>query len=207
MPHEALRLLRTADQATPTPTGRWLEAAALVLANRAGAPAARGAAGLVLQGRRHRAVAGRPACGRWADCRGRSWSTTRSRCAWSPILPDLRVELALRLAEAGIDAKAPEATARLLDLVEQAAPADDARARLLFLRGRLAAARGDFAGARASWREAVALPGEGGLRATLALLGSDLEARRAGRSLRPCRRWSGWPTTGAGIPPSSASPG
>ncbi len=174
MPHEALRLLRTSDQAAPTPTGRWLEAAALVLANRTGAPTAQ-----VLQA---------------SSCRGADIELWRAvlRAADGPLPrqilehdaiplrlvaypPELRVELALRLAEAGIHAKAPEATARLLDMVEQAAPAGHARARLLFLRGRLAAARGDFAGARASWREAVPLPGEGGLRAALALLGSELE--------------------------------
>jgi hypothetical protein len=87
----------------------------------------------------------------------------------------LRVELGLRLAEAGIGAQASEVTAQLLDLVEHGDPADEARARLLFLRGRLAASRGDFAGAEASWRGAAGLPGEGGLRAILALVEADLE--------------------------------
>jgi hypothetical protein len=44
------------------------------------------------------------------------------------------------------------------------------------LRGRLAAARGDYAGAAASWKEAAELPGEGGLRAILALAEADLES-------------------------------
>jgi hypothetical protein len=175
MPHEALQLLRTADGAAPTATRRWLEAVALALAGRAGAPAAR-----ALQAAR---------CG-GADIE--LWQAVL-RAADGPLprqtleneaialrlaayAPALRVELALRLAEAGIHAKAPAAIARLLDIVEEAAPTDRARARLLFLRGRLAAARGDFAGARASWRGASHLPGEGGLRATLALLGSELEA-------------------------------
>jgi hypothetical protein len=174
MPHEALRLLRTSDRQAPTPTGRWLEAVALVLVDRTGA-----LAGGALQA---------------SSCQGADvqlWQAVL-RAADGPIPPqaleseaiplrlaayppDLRVELALRLAEAGIDAKTPEAIARFLDMVEQAAPAEEARARLLFLRGRLAAARGDFTGARASWREALHLPGEGGLRATLALLGWNLE--------------------------------
>jgi hypothetical protein len=174
MPHEALKLLRTADPEAATPTGRWLEAFALVLANRASAPG-------------HRTLQA-------SSCRGadvRLWQAVLGaadgpvprqvlendeialRLAAYPA--DLRVELALRLAEAGIDAQAPEAIAPLLDMVDEAAPADEARARLLFLRGRLAAARGDFAAARASWREALHLQGEGGLRATLALLGWDLE--------------------------------
>jgi hypothetical protein len=174
MPHEALKLLRTADPEATTPTGRWLEAFALVLANRASAPG-------------HRTLQA-------SSCRGadvRLWQAVLGaadgpvprqvlendeialRLAAYPA--DLRVELALRLAEAGIDAQAPEAIAPLLDMVDEAAPADEARARLLFLRGRLAAARGDFAAARASWREALHLQGEGGLRATLALLGWDLE--------------------------------
>jgi hypothetical protein len=174
MPHEALQLLGTTDQAAPTPAARWLEAAALVLANRTGTP--------IAQALRASSCPG-PDIELWkAVLRAADGALPRQilehdaialRLAAYP--PELRVELALRLAEAGMHAKAPEAVARLLDMVEQAAPADHARARLLFLRGRLAAARGDFAGARASWREAVPLPGEGGLRATLALLASELE--------------------------------
>jgi hypothetical protein len=174
MPQEALQVLRTADGDAPAPTRRWLEAVALVLADRT------------------RPARARPL--QAASCRGADvvlWQAVM-RAADGPIPrqilesepiwlrlaaypSDLRAELALRLAEAGIDAAAPEAIARLLDMVEQAAPAAEVRARALFLRGRLAAARGDFAGARASWEEALHLRGEGALRATLAMLEWDLE--------------------------------
>jgi hypothetical protein len=70
----------------------------------------------------------------------------------------------------------PAALEQLLELVEGATATAEARARLLFLRGRLAAERGDFAGAKANWRAAAGLPGEGGVRATLALLEADFEA-------------------------------
>jgi cellulose synthase operon protein C len=172
MPHEALRLLRTADRAAPTPTERWLEAVALVLADRTGTQAALQAwscpgADIELWRAVLRAADG--------QIPGQTLASDAIRLRLAAYPPELRVELALRLAEAGIDAKASEAIARLLDMVEQAPPSEEARARLLFLRGRLAAARGDFAGARASWREALDLQGEGSLWATLALLESDLE--------------------------------
>jgi hypothetical protein len=174
MPQEALRLLRTADREAPTPTERWLGAVALILADRTSTPAVRAlqawscpGADIELWQAVLRAADG-PIARQTFDS-----DALRLRLAAYP--PELRVELALRLAEAGIDANAPAAIARLLDMVEQAAPADEALARLLFLRGRLAAARGDFAGAEASWRKALDLPGEGGLRATLAVLESDLE--------------------------------
>jgi len=172
MPHEALRVLGTADREAPTPAARWLEATALVLADRTGAQAALQAwscpgADIELWQAVLRAADGQIPQQTLAS------ETIRLRLAAYP--PALRVELALRLTEAGIDATAPEAIVQLLDMVEQAAPADEARARLLFLRGRLAAARGDFAGALASWREALRLQGEGSLRATLALLEWELE--------------------------------
>jgi hypothetical protein len=174
MPHEALQLLRRDDGETPAPAERWLEAAALVLANRTSPSAARALQAWSCPGadiELWQAVL-RAADGPLPQQTLAS-EAIRLRLAAYP--PALRVELALRLAEAGIDAKAPEAIAELLDMVEQAAPADEARARLLFLRGRLAAARGDFASARATWREALDLRGEGSLSATLALLELDLE--------------------------------
>ncbi len=174
MPHEPLQLLRRADGETPAPTARWLEAAALVLANRTSTPAARALQAWSCPGadiELWQAVL-RAADGPLPQQTLASEAIGLRLAAYPPAL---RVELALRLAEAGIDAKAPEGIAVLLDMVEQAAPADEAKARLLFLRGRLAAARGDFAGARASWREALDLQGEGSLLATLALLESDLE--------------------------------
>lgn len=174
MPHEALRLLGSADREAPPATRRWLEAVALVLADRT-----RPLTALALQ------VSSCPGADvqLWqAILRAADGSVTRRTLEDDAILlrlaaypPDLRVELALRLAEGGLESEAPEAVTPLLDMVEQAAPENEARARLLFLRGRLAAARGDFAGAQATWREALHLPGEGGLRATLALLESDLE--------------------------------
>jgi hypothetical protein len=175
MPQEALGVLNGDDEEEAgAPARLWLEAAALVLADRASELA--------------------PGTLRDASCEGvdaRLWRTVvlaaqgalpkgalerhavPLRLAEYP--PDLRIELGLRLAEAAIEAQASEPMAQLLDLIEEAAPADEARARLLFLRGRLAAARGDFAGAEASWKGAAALPGEGGLRATLALVAAGLE--------------------------------
>jgi hypothetical protein len=172
MPHEALAALRGAAE-DAAPTRIWLEAAALVLADRASELA--------------------PEALRDASCAGvdaRLWRTIVLAAQGalpngtfeSPALArrlaeyprDLRIELGLRLAEAALEAAASETVARLLDLVEAAAPADQAQARLLFLRGRLAAARGDFAAAEASWREAAALTGEGALRATLELVAAGL---------------------------------
>ena len=175
MPHEALQLLRTADGEALTPTQRWLEAIATVLADPTGAPTARALQDSGCRG---------PDIELWQAVLHAADGALPRQVLESDAIPlrlaaypvDLRLELGLRLAGAGIDAKVtPAAIERLLDMVEQAAPADQARARLLFLRGRLAAARGDFAGARASWREALHLPGEGGLRATLAMLSSELE--------------------------------
>jgi hypothetical protein len=178
MPQEALGVLDMVDReggGDPTPT--WLEAAALVLADRASelpADALRSSSCESADALLWRAVV---VAARGPVPKGLLNSDVIPlRLATYP--PALRVELGLRLADAGIDALAPEAMAQLLDLVEAAAPAAEARARLLFLRGRLAAARGDFAGARTSWQGASNLPGEGGLRATLALLEGDLEHDR-----------------------------
>ena len=173
MPQEALQVLRAADE--PAPTRIWLEAIALALAERAGASAARASLASACHA---------PDTELWqavldaADGALAQQAFEREaiplRLAAYPV--DLRIELALRLAEAGIDAgAAPAAIERFLGMVEQVAPADQALARLLYLRGRLAAARGDFAAARAYWGEAAALPGEAGLRATLALVSSQLD--------------------------------
>jgi len=179
MPQEALGVLRAMvdRERGGDPTPAWLEAAALALADRASALPAdvwRGSSCASADAALWRAVviaARGPVPPELLES-----DVIPLRLATYP--PELRIELGLRLADAGIATAAPAAMAQLLDLVEAAAPADEARARLLFLRGRLAAARGDFAGARASWQGALHLPGEGGLRATLALLEGDLEHDR-----------------------------
>ena len=175
MPHEALGVLGADDEEeVGAPSRLWLQAAALVLADRASDLAAgilEDASCEGIDARLWRLVV-LAAQGRLPEA-ALEGSAIVLRLTEYP--PDLRIELGLRLAETAIEAPAPEAMAQLLDLVEEAAPADEARARLLFLRGRLAAARGDFAGAEASWKAAAGLPGAGGLRATLALVAADLE--------------------------------
>jgi hypothetical protein len=176
MPQEALAVLgETEADGAAKPARVRLEAAALVLADRPNEAAAGALRNPLCRGadaQLWRAVA-LAAEGPLSQGLLES-DAILARLAAYP--PDLRVELGLRLAEAGINATVPTALERLLDLVEGAVLADEARARLLFLRGRLAAARGDYAGAAASWKEAAQLPGEGGLRATLALVEADLDS-------------------------------
>jgi hypothetical protein len=175
MPQEALGVLDGVEAKGATEAARaWLEAAALVLADRASELAAGALQDSSCQGADARLWRAVVIAAQGAPSEGILESDAIApRLAGYP--PELRIELGLRLAQAAVEAQTPEAVAQLLDLVEEAAPADEARARLLFLRGRLAASRGDFAGADASWREAAALPGEGGVRATLALAAAGLE--------------------------------
>jgi hypothetical protein len=176
MPDEALASLAGLEPSVlDQPDAVWLKAAALLLADRADEIG--------------------PADWRRSTCGGRDIALWRAAIvaglgepALELLAPEgivrrltayplpLRIELGLRLAQAGLDARAAKDAERFLAIVEAAGPGEQALARVLFLKGRLAALRGDFAGAHTHWQQAVRLPGEYGVRAKLALLRALLDA-------------------------------
>ena len=174
MPQEALAALADLGREPANPaTVAWLRAAALALADRPHEigesmrdPSCSGADLAVW--RATIAAARGPVPKALLEAPG-----IAARIAAYPIA--LRVELGLRLARAGLDAAVPDLAAQLLAIVEGTSPEEAQLATLLFLKGRLAALRGDFAGARRAWQDAARLPGEGGARAQLALLRAGLE--------------------------------
>jgi hypothetical protein len=179
MPQETLGLLRGLDAALlDRPDAVWLKAAALLLAGRADE--------IAPTGWRSRPCSGTDvAVWRAAIVAGLGGPVPQlliseeifERLGAYPA--PLRIELSLRLAEAGVDARATEHAGRLLQIVESAEPQGRALARALFLKGRLATQRGDFAGAREHWQQAARLPGEYGTRAELALLRGALEEHQS----------------------------
>jgi hypothetical protein len=175
MPHEALAVLKGLDASVlDEPEASWLKAAALILTDRADEISRKG--------------------WRNSSCGGGDvavWRAAIVACLGGPVAPllaseeiferlevyptPLRIELGLRLAGAGVQARSIEHADRLLEIVDAAKPEGRPLARLLFLKGRLATLRGDFAGARAHWQQAAQLPGEYGARAELALLRGTLD--------------------------------
>ncbi|MGH6945643.1 MAG: hypothetical protein ACREH6_15680, partial [Geminicoccaceae bacterium] len=174
MPQEAIATLETMERSTATdPIAAWLQDAALLLADRVDEIASDAwqspkcaNADLALW---RTAIAAARGTLQPSALKGKE---TAARLAAYP--EPLRIELGLRLAEASLDANALDSAEPLLEMVSNARLGGELLARLLYAKGRLAAARGDFAGARRSWRQARKLPGEGGVRAMLALLQQNL---------------------------------
>jgi hypothetical protein len=176
MPEEALALLAGLEPAVlDRPDAAWLKAAALLLADREDEIETKDWQGSTCGGKDvllWRAVIGAGLGGPSVDLLAREGILRRLTSYPTP----LRIELGLRLAEAGLDARAVKDAERFLGVVEATGPGEQALARMLFLKGRLAALRGDFAGAHTHWRQAARLPGEHGVRAELALLRALLDA-------------------------------